>query len=325
MSDAPAAVWPQIAVVMPVRDEADDLVAAVDSVLAQRYPGELSVWLAVGPSSDGTEAIAAGLAAERPGVHVVANPTGGTASGLNAAIRASAGSVVARVDAHAVLSPGYLERAVHTMRRTGAVNVGGVQQAVGATPFEEAAAAAMSSRFGTGDAAFHYGGAAGPTDTVYLGVFDRPALEQVGLFDESLVRNQDYELNIRLRAAGGTVWFDPGLRVRYRPRGSLRRLARQYFEYGQWKREVLRRHPRSLRWRQAVPPVVTGLSVLGLLATPWRLRAVVFPTVYAAAVVAAAASAGRGRPGAIAKLLAIFPTMHVSWSAGLVVGPRGRR
>ena len=114
-----------------------------------------------------------------------------------------------RVDGHAELSAGYIRRAVETLRRTGAANVGGVQRAAGTTPFERAVADAMSSRFGTGDATFHYGGTEGPTDTVYLGVFDRAAIEAVGLFDERLLRNQDYELNIRLREAGGVVWFDP--------------------------------------------------------------------------------------------------------------------
>lgn len=323
----PVTTWPDVAVVMPVRDEAQDLAAAVASVLAQGYPGRLEICLAVAHSSDGTERIAAELAARHPEVQVVANPVGSTPAGLNAAIRATTAPIVARVDAHAELSDGYLRRAVETLRRTGAVNVGGIQRAVGTTPFEEAVAAAMTSRFGTGDATFHYGGEEGPTDTVYLGVFDRSALEAVGLFDETLVRNQDYELNIRLRAAGGTVWFDPGLVVRYRPRGSLRALARQYFQYGQWKRVVLRRHPGSLRWRQAVPPLTMVAVAGGLALAPWRRRALTAPITYAAAVVAAALATGKGRPAMTARLLAIFPTMHGAWAAGLFRGadPDGNR
>ena len=157
------------------------------------------------------------------------------------------------------------------------MNVGGIQRAVGTTPFEQAVADAMTSRFGTGDATFHYGGAEGPTDTVYLGVFDRAAIEAVGVFDEALVRNQDYELNIRLRQAGGMVWFDPELSVSYRPRGTLRGLARQYFDYGRWKRRVVRRHPRSLRWRQAVPPAVTSLSSAVLLGSAVSRKALAVP------------------------------------------------
>jgi len=253
-------------------------------------------------------------------VVVVENPIGSTPAGLNAAIAATSAPVVARVDAHAVLGAGYLRRAVETLGRTGAANVGGVQRAVGATPFEDAVAAAMTSRFGTGDATFHYGGAEGPTDTVYLGVFDRAALDAAGHFDESLQRNQDYELNIRLRATGGTVWFDPQLEVRYRPRGTLAGLARQYFQYGRWKRVVLQRHPGSLRWRQAAPPVVSMAVVVGVVASPLTRRALLLPVGYLAAVGVAAIASGRPSWARIFRLLAIYPTMHVAWSAGLLVG-----
>jgi len=313
--------WPDVVVVMPVRDEADHLAAAVASVRRQEYPGRLSIVLAVAPSGDGTARVAAELAAGGGDLTVVDNPLGSTPAGLNAAIRASSSPVVVRVDGHAELAPGYVRRAVETLRRTGAVNVGGVQRAVGRTPFEEAVAAAMSSRFGTGDAVFHYGGDEGPADTVYLGVFDRAAIEAAGLYDERLVRNQDYELNIRLRQAGGVVWFDPQLEVSYRPRGSLRALARQYFEYGRWKRAVVAEHPSSLRWRQAVPPAATLAVALGALAGLFRRRALAVPAGYAA-VAAAAACATGDCPGQRLRLLAIYPAMHLSWGAGFLLGRR---
>ena len=313
--------WPSVCVVMPVRDEADHLEAAVSAVRAQDYPGDMSVVLAVAPSRDGTEAIAARLAAADDRVAVVPNPRGVTPAGLNEAIRASTAPVIVRVDGHATLSPGYIRRAVETMRRTNAVNVGGIQRAVGTTQFEEAVAEAMTSRFGTGDATFHYGGAEGPTDTVYLGVFDRPAIEAVGLFDERLVRNQDYELNIRLRQAGGVVWFDPALEVSYRPRGTLRTLARQYFDYGQWKRVVVAEHPRSLRWRQAVPPIVTATLALTTVVGVVRPRLLAVPATYAVAVLGAALTTGSTWANR-ARLSVIFPTMHLSWGAGFLVGRR---
>jgi hypothetical protein len=178
----------------------------------------------------------------------------------------------------------------------------------------------MTSRFGTGDATFHYGGDEGPTDTVYLGVFERVALEAAGGFDDTLARNQDYELNIRLRRAGGTVWFDPALWARYRPRGSLRSVARQYLEYGRWKREVVRRHPSSLRWRQAAPPALVVGLVGSLVAAFFRRSALIIPITYAAAVAIAAVVTGR-TPREVARLTLIFPTMHLSWGAGFIVGP----
>jgi succinoglycan biosynthesis protein ExoA len=304
---------------MPVRNEAGDLRRAVTAVRAQDYPGAMEICLAVAPSTDDTAAVAAALVREHDDVLVVANPAATTPAGLNKAIRATTGEVVVRVDGHAELSPGYIRRAVATLRRTRAANVGGIQRAVGTTPFEEAVADAMSSPFGTGDATFHYGGAEGPTDTVYLGVFDRAAIDRVGLFDESLVRNQDYELNIRLREAGGVVWFDPQLAATYRPRGTLRALARQYFDYGRWKRSVVRRHPRSLRWRQAVPPAVTAAVAAGAVAGfVWR-KALLLPAGYTVAVAAAATVAGKS-PGRRVRLLAIFPTMHLSWGVGFLLG-----
>jgi glycosyltransferase involved in cell wall biosynthesis len=313
--------WPAVSVVMPVREEATLLPAAVAAVLDQDYPGPLEVVLAVAPSGDGTPEVASGLAQRDARVRVVPNPAGSTSAGLNAAIRSSSGSVVARVDGHAALCPGYLRRAVELLTQTGADNVGGVQQAVGTTAFERAVAAAMTSRFGVGNAKFHYGGAPGPTDTVYLGVFRREALDRVGGFDATLVRNQDYELNWRLRATGGTVYFSPDLRVRYRPRGTPAALARQYFEYGRWKREVVRRHPRSLRWRQLAAPLAVTANVAAVaLAARGRRAPLAVPGLYLAAVVAAAAAADVDRR-ARARLPLVFVTMHGAWGVGFLLGP----
>jgi hypothetical protein len=191
--------WPAVSTVLPVLNEARHLSAAVASVLSQDYPGEIQVVLALGPSSDGTDAIAAGLARADSRVICVPNPTGRTPTALNLAIAASRGAVIARVDGHAELPADYLRVAVETLQRTGADNVGGLMWAEGTTPFEVAVARAMTSRFGVGNAAFHVGGGEGPADTVYLGVFRREALERVGGYDESFVRAQDWEMNYRLR------------------------------------------------------------------------------------------------------------------------------
>jgi succinoglycan biosynthesis protein ExoA len=322
----PAGTGDTVSAVIPVRNEAAHLAATVRSVLTQEYPGRLEVLLAVAPSDDGTEELAEKLAADDDRVRVVANPAGTTPAGLNAAIAASSGDVVVRVDGHAQLPPGYVTRAVELLAETGADNVGGIQRAVGATPFEKAVAAAMTSRFGVGDAKFHYGGDPGPTDTVYLGVFRRSALERIGGFDEDLIRNQDYELNWRIRSSGGVVWFSPELWVSYRPRSSLVALARQYHEYGRWKRYVLRRHPGSLRWRHLVPPAAVlanaGAIVVGAVGPRWALAV---PAVYGAAVIVASIGAGRRlEPRSTLWLPVVFPTMHHAWGAGFLRGGAGR-
>ncbi|MFM9133909.1 MAG: glycosyltransferase, partial [bacterium] len=211
---------------MPVLNEGIHLSEAVGAILDSAYDGPIEVVLALGPSTDDTDEVAATLASSDARVRLVANPSGRTASGLNAAIAAATYDVIARVDGHAVIPRDYLDIAVRTLAETGADNVGGVMGAEGVTEFEQAVAAAMRSWFGVGGAAFHIGGAAGPALTVYLGCFRRSALERAGGYDESMVRAQDWELNHRIRSAGGTVWFTPDLHVTSRPRATLSALAR---------------------------------------------------------------------------------------------------
>jgi glycosyltransferase involved in cell wall biosynthesis len=305
---------------MPIRNEADHLAAAVAAVRSQDYPGTVRIFLGVGPSDDGTERVAADMAAAGGDLSVVANPSGLTPSALNLAIRAGSAPIVVRVDGHSELSEGYIRRAVETIRRTGAVNVGGLQVPVATTPFEQAVASATTSWLGTGGASYRVGGQEGPVDTVFLGVFDRVAIEAAGLFDERLIRNQDYELNIRLRKAGGTVWFDPALSVGYRPRGTWAALARQYYEYGYWKAAVLRLHPESVRLRQLAPPVaVAGAALCVALALRWR-RFATIPAVAALVVGAEVETIARRTRSSRARLFAVLVTIPVTWSVGLVSG-----
>ena len=307
--------WPDVDVVMPIRNEARYLATALSSVRSQAYPGRLRIILGVGPSDDGTEAIAAELADDADDLVIVDNPSGKTPSALNAAIRAGSAPVVVRVDGHSELSAGYVRRAVEILRDTGASNVGGVQRPEPTTPFEQAVADATTSLLGTGGASYRVGTDAHATDTVYLGVFDRGAIEAVGLFDESLIRNQDYELNIRLRAAGGIVWFDPTLSVGYRPRSTWSKLARQYYEYGWWKSVVLRKHPSSLKMRQLIPPIGILGVVLGLVfGLRWK-RCLLVPFAYGV-VICAGVSDSR-RP---ARTAGVLTTTHAAWAAGIVLG-----
>jgi len=316
---------------MPVLNEQEHLTEAVEAILASSYDGPLQVVLALGPSRDETDAIAQRMAHDDPRVITVPNPTGRTAAALNAAIAAADHDIIVRVDGHAVIPRDYVEIAVRTLDETGADNVGGIMGAEGVTDFERAVAAAMTSWFGVGGAAFHIGGGAGPALTVYLGCFRRSALDRVGGFDESMVRAQDWELNHRIRATGGLIWFTPELRVSYRPRGSLRRLARQYHEYGRWRREVARRHPETVSLRYLAPPLalaaVTGGTLLGVVGLVTGARGLlvgfVLPAGYAAADLIASTRAARGLPWRSARWLpAVFATMHGAWGAGFIRGTR---
>jgi succinoglycan biosynthesis protein ExoA len=315
---------PQVTVVMPILNEERHLAEAVGAALGQTYDGPLEVVLALGPSTDDTDRIAAELAGADPRVRLVANPTGRTADGLNAAIAASQGDVVVRVDGHGLLDADYVRTAVEILDETGAANVGGLMAAEGTTPFERAVAAAMTSVLGVGASRFHTGGEAGKADTVYLGVFRREWLDRVGGYDPRFVRAQDWEMNHRIRQADGLVYFTPLLRVRYRPRASLKALSRQYFEYGRWRRVVSRAHRGTVNLRYLAPPValigvVVGTAA-GLTLTPWAL---VLPLGYAGLVVAGSAVVGRGlAAGDRAWLPLVLGTMHMSWGAGFLTSPR---
>lgn len=313
-----------VAIVMVVRNEERNLPEAVGSVLAQDYDGPMRLSLAVGPSKDRTEQVARELAAADPRVLVVGNPTGRTAAGLNAAIAATDEPVVVRVDGHALLPAGYVRRGVELLAETGAVNVGGIMAAEGVTPFERAVAAAMSSPFGVGGGRFHYGGKPGPADTVYLGIFRREALESVGGYDERFTRAQDWELNHRLRGAGGLVWFAPELRVTYRPRTTQRALARQYHDYGRWRRVMMRQHHDSVRWHYLVPPVtLVGLVIGGGLVALGQPVGWLAPAAYGLANLAASVLTGRKlTPGEGLRLPGVFATMHMAWAWGFLTSRR---
>ena len=325
--------WPSVSVVMTVVNEERHLRHAVERLLAQDYPGELDIVIAVGPSKDRTRDVADAIAAANDHVHVVDNPSGRTPSGLNAAIAHSSSEVVVRIDGHAMVPADYVRTGVLTLQETGADNVGGIMAAEGTTDFERSVARAMTSRFGVGGAAFHVGGEPGPALTVYLGCFRRQALERVGGFDESMVRAQDWEMNLRIRTTGGVVWFTPDMQVTYRPRPTLKALARQYHDYGRWRREVARRHPDTVSLRYLAAPtavvgVTTGVLAAGIGAVarqPWLVGlGLAAPLGYLALDVAASAQSALTAPrlpvrSALA-LPAVYATMHGSWGLGFLRG-----
>lgn len=327
----PLSDWPPVSVVMPVLNEERHLEEAVGRVLDQDYPGVLEVVLAIGPSKDRTEEIADKLAESDHRITIVPNPTGKTPAALNVGIAHAKHDILVRVDGHGALTDGYITRAVEVLDESGADNVGGVMAAEGRTPTEMAVACAYRSRLGLGASTFHQGGKAGPADTVYLGVFRRAALERVGGFDETMHRAQDWELNYRIRKTGGLIWFTPDLSVTYRPRSSLSAVAKQFFHTGQWRREVIRRHPETASKRYLAPPVaVIGLAVgtiLGIigLATgvSWLDLGFIAPLGYALLLIFGSAMEGRYLPWkALAWMPLVCATMHVSWGLGFLIGLR---
>lgn len=314
--------FPGVSVVLPILNEERFLEHAIEAILEQKYPGDLEVILALGPSRDRTNEIAQGLRQKDSRVVLVDSPTGRTAAGLNLAIKEAKFEIICRIDGHAEISETYIQDAVEIMEETGAVNVGGIMAAVGKSAFESAVATAMRSPLGVGGARFHIGGKAGPADTVYLGVFKKRALLEVGLYDERFTRAQDWELNYRLRQSGGIIWFDPRLVVTYRPRPTLQALAKQYFEYGRWRHAVVRTHKGTANYRYIAPPLATLIIALSLLAGIFIHPYYLLPALsYATAVLAGAFFIGKTFSEKLT-LPAVLATMHISWGAGYLTSPR---
>ena len=316
---------PAISVILPVLNEAAHLDESVSAILSQDYQGIFEVILALGPSQDRTNEIANALAVRDNRVKLVTNPSGKTAAGLNLAIASSQSSVIIRVDGHAKIPSNYLSLAIKILRETGAVNVGGVMAAEGISKFEKAVARAMRSPLGVGASRFHTGGEAGEVDTVYLGAFRREAIIAAGGFDERYTRAQDWELNHRLRKNGGKIYFDPRLHVTYRPRPNLIKLAKQYFQYGTWRRVVSRSHSGTINLRYLAPPfalvgslisVISGLLIHPILYLP--------AAVYGGFVLLSSLLIAKS-VSEYFSLLAIIPTMHFAWGAGFITSTKTLR
>jgi glycosyltransferase involved in cell wall biosynthesis len=330
---------PGVSYVMPVLNEAGYLDAAVASILSQDYAGETELILALGPSTDGTDAIVDALRRRHAQIRVVPNPGMDIPIGLNLAIAEARYPVIVRVDAHTELAPGYTTRGVTELERTGAASLGGIMVATGRPGFQAAVARAYNSRFGLGGGAYHGETAqAGPAESAYMGIFRRDKLDEVGGFDETLRRGEDWELNHRLRSAGYIVWLDPELRVSYWPRSEPGKLARQFRATGIWRGELVRRLGRQNSLRYFAPPLLLVSLVLAVILAPLHLTGVLSgvagwitalvylgPLAYLALLVLAAVVTSGSLLDRL-RLVAVLVIMHLSWGAGFIVGlVRGAR
>lgn len=325
-----------VSVIMPVLNEQVHLDATVGAIQAQDWPGSLQIVIALGPSNDKTDVIARELASLDERITLVSNPSGHTPDGLNAALGAAEHDVIVRVDGHCELPTNYVSLAVETLERTGADNVGGIMAASGQTSFEKAAACAMTSRIGVGGAAFHTGGQEGPASTVYLGSFKAETLAKVGGYDPTFLRAQDWELNHRIITSGGSVWFNPAMTVKYRPRPSISSLAKQYFNYGRWRREMMRTYGDTVSLRYLAPPLLVACVTLCLVAAlavgvvsrmPWLAAVCLVPVllyVLITVIGGVAISSGHSLKTRLLTPLALM-AMHVAWGVGFICSPQNLR
>ena len=317
-----------VSVIVPLRNERSNVEPFVSDLAAQDFEGDLEVLVADGASDDGSiERLRAAAGEAGLPLQVIDNAAGWVSAGLNACIRAARGDLIVRLDCHSRYPHDYLRRCAEVSEQTGAWNVGGRLVPTGTSTTERAVACAMDSPFGGIGWTRVSGDDPVETDTVTFGAFRREVFERVGLFDETLVRNQDDEFNMRLRAAGGTIVLDPAITVAYRPRGSLRGVWRQYFEYGLWRAPVMIKHRRIATLRGVVP-LVFVLGTGGLLAAAPRSRMarrlLTAESLAYGSLAAFFAARGVHRreeswtllPG----VLAAFPAFHVGQGSGQVVG-----
>ena len=314
--------FPPVSVILPILNEERDLSNCISAILQQDYPSEIEVILALGPTEDKTTQIAEKLSASDTRIKLVSNPTGQTAVGLNLAIKVSSNEIICRIDGHSEISNHYVKTAVEILQQKNAVNVGGLMYADSSSGLQRVVAQAMRSKLGVGPSKFHTGGSAGESDTVYLGTYKKAAVLAAGGFDERYIRAQDWELNYRLRKNGGLIWFDPRLQVTYRPRSTFKKLAKQYFQYGRWRRVISRQHINTVNYRYLAPPFAVVTNTLSLFLSFIVNPLFISPLlIYFCALIIGSLFIGRK---VVDKLIMPFvlATMHFSWGIGFITSPK---
>ncbi len=320
---------PFVSIIVPCYNEQATIRSLLDAICAQTYPrARMEVVIADALSQDGTRQAIAAFASEHPDLplRIVDNRPRTIPSGLNLAIGAARGEILLRLDAHSIPIPEYVARCVQALEAGKGANVGGAWtiRAGGSGWIPESIAVAAAHPLGVGDAKYRLEAGAGAVDTVPFGAFRRELIEKVGGFDETLLTNEDYEFNARVRRSGGLVWFDPQIRSTYIARASLPGLARQYWRYGFWKFKMLRRYPETIRWRQALPPLfLASLMFLGVLCFWFSIaRFVLFLEFifYLLTLLAAGIHAAlrQRRPLLVPGLMLAIATMHISWGGGFL-------
>ena len=320
---------PFVSIIVPCYNEETTIRHLLDAVFAQIYPrAQMELVISDGLSTDRTRAVIAEFQKEHADltVRVVDNSARTIPSGLNQAIRESRGEIIVRLDAHSMPIPEYVERCVSALEAGKGENVGGVWdiRAGADTWIAESISFAAAHPLGVGDAMYRLNAKAGAVDTVPFGSFRRSLIERIGAFDETLLSNEDYEFNTRVRESGGTVWLDPAIRSVYFSRSTLKKLAVQYCRYGFWKLKMLRRYPHTLRWRQALPPVFVFilfvLIVLSLFVGLARYILAAQLLFYFIALGSAGLKLAieKGKGFILIGLPLAIMTMHIFWGAGFL-------
>ncbi len=320
---------PFVSVIVPCYNEEKTILHLLSAVYGQTYPrAQMELVIADGMSTDRTRDLIASFQKEHGdfNITVVNNSTKTIPAALNQAIRESRGEIIVRLDAHSMPISEYVERCVAAHQAAKGDNVGGVWEIrPGAeTWIADSISLAAAHPLGVGDAMYRLKASEGAVDTVPFGSFKRSLIEKIGFFDETLLANEDYEFNTRVRESGGTVWLDPSIRSVYFSRSSLKTLSVQYWRYGFWKWRMLRRYPHTLRWRQALPPVfvlsLIVLIVLSLLIAPvlYLLLAQIFLYFFILGLAGLRLAAQKRKYFLLWGVPLAIATMHVAWGTGFL-------
>lgn len=320
---------PSVSVIIPCYNEEATIRKLLEALRSQTYPlTKMEVVISDGFSSDRTRDVIAEFQKEHADltVRVVDNKAKTIPAGVNQAIRESRGEILVRLDAHSMPIPEYVERCVKAHQSGKGDNVGGVWdiQPGADTSVAKSISFAAAHPLGVGDAMYRLNAKPGAVDTVPFGSFRRSLVQKIGAFDETLLANEDYEFNTRVRESGGVVWLDPAIRSVYFSRSTLKKLAEQYWRYGFWKFKMLKRYPHTLRWRQALPPVfvfiLAALIVLSLGLRVAQVLLVLQLFVYFFILgLAGIQLAIKTRKGFLIWGLPLaIATMHITWGAGFL-------
>ena len=314
-----------VSVILPAVNEEKTIARAISTLLDDPLAPRLEILIAVGPSTDRTRDAVLAIAARDPRVRLIDNPAKSIPAGLNAAIRASRGDIIIRMDGHAEPDPGYVSACLAALRVSGAWNVGGQMRKIGHTTAAKAASAATSSPFGIGGGRrFHLLTQPQEVDSVWLGCWPRWVFERIGLFDPEMVQNQDDELNQRITDAGGLIYFDPSIAAGYLSRATWSGLTRQYYRYGLYKIRGLQKRPQLLRLRHIVPAAVVAAGAALLVLSLFDLRALALLLLGSAAWLSASYYFGRRVAGAYAStpwsVVAAYACIHLGYGVGTWAG-----
>jgi succinoglycan biosynthesis protein ExoA len=320
---------PSVSIIVPCYNEQATIRKLLEAIYAQTFSrSHLEVVIADGMSTDGTRAAIRTFAEAHPDLPIIItdNLRRSIPAALNCALKKSTGEIIIRLDAHSMPYPDYVERCLADLQAGLGENVGGIWEIHPGAPtwVAHSIAAAASHPLGVGDALYRRASRAAQVDTVPFGAYKRELLALIGFYDESLLTNEDYEFNARIRKSGGQIWLDPSIRSVYFARATLSSLARQYFRYGFWKWHMLRRYPETLRWRQGLPPsfvlsLLVG-AILAIFLPVFRILLALEVAIYGLTLLAVAVQSAVQQKKAhlLIGLPLAIATMHITWGAGFL-------